>query len=106
MSSSAISGIGRIVQAPLNLASTAVQASTKPQAATEPAIPAAASNAVQPILMVPTKPPLSAAVMAELIGRQVSPYGFPLADYAGYQTPGNGPATTTIDQQNPPPGAQ
>ena len=46
---------------------------------------AQAANGVQPILLVPTKPPLSAAVMAELLGQQPSPYGAGLGDYAGDQ---------------------
>jgi hypothetical protein len=95
MSSSAISGLNGMVSVPLNPTQAVLQADAKQQTVTEPA---SASSAVQPILMVPTKPPLSPAVMAELIGRQASPYGSPLADYAGGQPPQEGTTTVPIDQ--------
>lgn len=77
MSSSAISGLGGSAAAPLTLTPEAIQALANPQTTAQPApAPAASSsNGVQPILLVPTKPPLSSAVMAELMGHQTSPYG-------------------------------
>lgn len=92
MSSSTISGLSGMVSVPLSPTPAVVQTDANPQSATEPA---AVYGAAQPILMVPTKPPLSPAVMAELIGRQASPYGSPLADYAGGQP--DLTATTPID---------
>jgi hypothetical protein len=44
---------------------------------------------VQPILLVPTKPPLSAAVMAELIGQQASPFASTGGPFAGGQLAGD-----------------
>ena len=96
MSLSTISGLSGIISVPLNPSPAVLQADAQTQSTTEQA---AASGAVQPILMVPTKPPLSPAVMAELIGRQASPYGSPLADYAGGQASGD---VTAIDQGSRP----
>jgi hypothetical protein len=75
MSSSAISGLNGIASAPLDPTFAAIQAAAKPQATTAPAPAAPAFNDTQPILLVPTKPPLSAAVMAELLGQSTSPFG-------------------------------
>jgi hypothetical protein len=83
MSSSAISGVGGTVPAPLNPTAAVAQVAAKPQ--TAPA--AQTANGVQPILLVPTKPPLSAAVMAELLGQPTSPYGGSVGDYTRAQKP-------------------
>jgi hypothetical protein len=96
MSMSAISGISGLAPAPLDLTTVAAQAAAKPQAPTDTATAAPATNAMQPILMVPTKPPLSAAVMNELIGRQVSPYGSIVGDYGRDQAPAEGATTPGI----------
>ena len=56
-----------------NVAATTAVAQTQAIAGSAP--PPPQTNSAQPILMVPTKPPLSPAVMAELIGRQSQPYG-------------------------------
>ena len=66
MSLSALSGFTDTV--PVTAAVTQSQAATA-----APSQPPQGSG-TQPILMVPTKPPLSPAVMAELIGRQTSLY--------------------------------
>jgi len=69
--SSTITGLSGIAAVLPSLNVSSVQASAKP-----PAAPAAFGDAQQPLLMVPTKPPLSEAVMAELMSRQSpSPYG-------------------------------
>jgi hypothetical protein len=47
-------------------------------AASEPG--AQTVSVTQPILIIPTKPPLSPAIMAELIGRQASLDGSPAGD--------------------------
>lgn len=87
MSSSAISGLDGIASAPFDPMVAAIQAPAKPQATTAPAPAAPAFNGVQPILLVPTKPPLSAAVMAELLGQQTSSFGGTTGSYPGDQRP-------------------
>jgi hypothetical protein len=83
MSSTAISGVGGTVSAPVTPISAAPQVAAKSQTAPAAQTP----NGVQPILLVPTKPPLSAAVMAELLGHQLSPYGTSMGDYTRDQKP-------------------
>jgi hypothetical protein len=102
MSSSAISGLSGIVSAPLDAIFAAVQPSAKPQATTAPPDPAA--NGAQRILLVPTKPPLSAAVMAVLIGRQTSSDSFSMGGYASNQRPADGATTAGNRQAIPPSG--
>ena len=67
MSLSALSGFPDTVPATAGV--------TQSQATAGAPSPPPQTSGTQPILMVPTKPPLSPAVMAELIGRQTSPYG-------------------------------
>jgi hypothetical protein len=92
MSSSAITGLSGIAPALPSLAIATVQTAAKPQTT-----PTASNGVQQPLLMVPTKPPLSAAVMAELIGQQTSPYGSPVRSYSANQNPiaGIPPADTS-----------
>lgn len=90
MSSSAIAGVGGTVLAPLNPISASPQAAAQPQAAQ-------AINGVQPILLVPTKPPLSAAVMAELLGQQPAPYGGSIGDYPKDQKPTDATSGTSLE---------
>jgi hypothetical protein len=90
MSSSAISGIGGTVPAVLSPTVAAIQATAQTQAAQTPP----GSNGAPPILLIPTKPPLSAAVMAALLGQQTSSYGSAIEDYARNQKQADGaPAT-------------
>ena len=97
MSSSAITGLSGIASTPLNPPIAAVQAAASSQAT--PAPVATDPNGVKPILMVPTKPPLSAAVMAELIGQQTSSsYGSIAGLHAGDQKSAEGVSSTTINQ--------
>jgi hypothetical protein len=102
MSSSAISGLSGTVAAPLNAIFATAQVSAKPQATTPSAAPTA--NGGQPILLVPTKPPLSAAVMAVLIGRQTSLDGSSTGGYASNQRPLDGATTAGNIQEIPPSG--
>jgi len=95
MSSSAITGLSGIAPAPPSQAIAAVQTAAKPQTA-----PTASSD-VQPILMVPTKPPLSAAVMAELIGQQTSSYGSLVGSYSSDQKPIAGIPAADTNQSSP-----
>jgi hypothetical protein len=97
MSSNAISGVGGIASAPLNPTFLAIQSAAKAQPATTPAPAPPASNGVQPILLVPTKPPLSSAVLAELIGQQISPYGSSVGQYSGYERPADSATATGTD---------
>jgi len=83
MSPSAISGVGGTVSAP----PTPISATPRVAAKSQTAPAAQTANGVQPILLVPTKPPLSAAVMAELLGQQPSPYGASIGDYTRDQKP-------------------
>jgi hypothetical protein len=94
MSSSAISALGGIDSAALNPIFAAIQAAAKPPASTAPAAAAPTSGAAQPILLIPTKPPLSAAVMAVLLGRQSSSDGASVGGHAGDQRPVDGGRTT------------
>ncbi len=98
MSSSAISGIGGTVPAPLTPALAAIQTSAQTQA--KPSPPTA--NGEQPILLIPTKPPLSAAVMAALLGQQTSLYGSAVGDYTQDQKPGDNGSATAGGQGIPP----
>jgi hypothetical protein len=101
MSSSAIFGLSGIAPTPSDPTFAAIQAAAKPQATSAPAPAAPAFNGVQPILLVPTKPPLSAAVMAELLGQQTSPFGSAGGENARDQNPVHG--TTTMSNIQPVP---
>ncbi len=79
MSSNVISGISGAAPAPVNLTSAEVQAPAKVSAAAEAAASQPGATPAQTIMMVPTRPPLSNAVMAELMGQQASVFGSPLA---------------------------
>jgi hypothetical protein len=100
MSSSAITGLSGTASAPLNLPIIAVQAAAKTQATTA-AHAAAGTNDAEPILMVPTKPPLSPAVMAELIGQQSSSYGSVGGGYSSDQKPAAGLPSATASADGP-----
>ncbi len=79
MSANVISGISGVSPAPLNLTAAEVQGPAKVQSAPEVAAAQTTANATQTILMVPTRPPLSNAVLAELMGQQAAVFGSPLA---------------------------
>jgi hypothetical protein len=96
MSSSAIMGLSGIAPAAPSLAIAAVQTAAKPPTATP-----ASNDVQQPILMVPTKPPLSAAVMAELIGQQTSSYGSLVGSYSADQKPAAGVPSANTNQSSP-----
>ena len=97
MSSSAITGLSGIAPAAPSRAIASVQTAAKPPTTTP-----ANNDAQQPILMVPTKPPLSAAVMAELIGQQTSSYGSLVGSYSTDQKSVAGiPSTANTNQGSP-----
>jgi hypothetical protein len=87
MSSSTLSALSGIAPVRIEPIFAAAQIAGQQQPTTEPA---PAFNTAQPILMVPTKPPLSPAVMAELIGQQTSPYGSVIGGPIKDQRPADG----------------
>jgi hypothetical protein len=85
MSIDAVSGLSGSEFALLNRASQVTQVSTvAPAAAATAAAKDANDSSIskpdRPILLVPTQPPLSAQVLAELIGRHLSPTGLSASD--------------------------
>jgi len=122
MSSSAIDVVNGIASPPaLDSSLAAVQASPKPQATTTQAsatpasttqasttqAPATSSiNGTQQILLIPTKPPLSAKVMAELLGEPMSLFGTAAGETTRDQYPAHTQAsapqnTTTVTATTP-----
>jgi hypothetical protein len=89
-------GLSGIAPAAPSLAIAAVQTAAKPQTATT-----ASNDVQQPILMVPTKPPLSAAVMAELIGQQTSSYGSLVGSHSADQKTIAGIPPADMNQSSP-----
>jgi hypothetical protein len=89
-------GLSGIAPAPPSLAIAAVQTAAKPQTTTT-----ASNDVQQPILMVPTKPPLSAAVMAELIGQQTSSYGSLVGSHSADQKTIAGIPPADTNQSSP-----
>lgn len=101
MSSSVTSELSGIASAQLNLTSAATKASAVTQASAAAPTAASDANSTPPLLMVPTKPPLSNAVMAELIGRQSSSYGPVDGTYTGDQPAVDGTVLTGVTQAGP-----
>ena len=89
MLTSAISGIDGVGSAPLNSTWMGSATAATSPAATHAPNAAAATGAGKPFLIIPTKPPLSAAIMAELMGRPVLTFGYPAGTTTGGQSPVN-----------------